>query len=71
MVSRNVPTDRRKAINDRRPAPVGIAVIKEVEGVGLTCSCGGWTGWHARASVRETKAQRHLDKHHGGSGVWL
>lgn len=73
-VSRNQPStsDRHpKMIDLSKTREVRIAVIRAVEGLGLTCSCGGWSGWHKRAKVREDKAQRHLDKHHGGSGLWL
>lgn len=71
MVSRNVPTDRRKRITDHRPKPVGMAIITEPEVGAITCSCGGFTAIHVRGKVRTEKAQRHLDKHHGGQALWL
>lgn len=73
MVSGNRPvtTDRRKPVVDRRPKPVGIAMITEpVEG-SLACSCEGFATMHPRRKVREDKAQRHIDKAHYGQAVWL
>lgn len=50
---------------------VGLAMITEPVTGALTCSCEGFTTIHPRRKVREDKAQRHIDKAHGGRGVWL
>lgn len=49
--------------------PVRIAVIQS-EGNTIGCSC-EWGYAHPREKVREEAAQRHLDKKHGGQGMWL
>lgn len=49
--------------------PVRVAMIQS-EGRAIGCSC-GWGYMHKREKVREAAAQRHLDKHHGGQGMWL
>lgn len=68
-VSRN---DHRKKISDpARGKEVGLAFISEPEPGFIQCSCGGFTAFHVRSKVREDKAQRHLDKRHGGQGAWL
>lgn len=71
MVSRNT-ADRHKKISDPAKAkPVGLAMITEPAPGALSCSCGGFTAVHQRRKVREDRAQRHLDKHHEGRGIWL
>ena len=49
--------------------PVGMAIVRFEEG-GVTISC-GWLKIHSRRKVLEDAAQRHLDKKHGGRGLWL
>jgi hypothetical protein len=69
MVSRN---DHLTKLRDPAKAkPVGIAVIKSEAAGSLSCSCGGWSIIHPRAKVREDRAQKHIDRKHGGRGVWL
>lgn len=71
-VARPATTDRHpKVVNDRRAKEVGMAIITEPEVGAITCSCGGFTAIHVRAKVRSDKAQRHVDKKHGGAGLWL
>lgn len=50
-------------------AKVSLAVMRD-EGYVITCNC-GWSVKHQRTKVRETKAQRHVDKAHGGRSIWL
>lgn len=50
--------------------PVRIAVVTTYGDTRIEISC-GWSKSHPRAKVREDAAQRHLDKKHGGSGMWL
>lgn len=70
-VSRNTADHQTKMVDPAKAKPVGMAVISsEYEGV-LVCSCGGWLVRHARQKVREDRAQAHLDKKHGGFGIWL
>lgn len=73
-VSRNrpAPADRHEKINDASKAKdVRLAIIREVEGNALVCSCGAFSITHARVKVREDRAQKHLDKKHDGKGLWL
>lgn len=73
-VSRNVPlatTDHRKPVVDRRPKPVGIAMITEPQPGALACSCEGFATVHPRKKVREDKAERHINRKHDGQAVWL
>lgn len=72
-VSGNRPatSDRRKPVVDRRPKPVAIAMITEPYDGALACSCEGFATTHRRRAVREDKAQRHVDRKHGGQAVWL
>lgn len=68
-VSRN---DHLTKLNDPSKAkPVGLAIIREPLAGSIQCSCGGFTFIHQRKKVREDRAQAHLDKKHGGAGIWL
>lgn len=49
--------------------PVRVARITDAEGV-IVCSC-GWAKPHRRRKVREDRAQDHLNKKHGGMGMWF
>lgn len=50
---------------------VRVAIVKhEHEAPVISCSC-GWLYMHERVKVRENAAQRHLDKRHGGVGMWM
>jgi hypothetical protein len=49
--------------------PVGMAIVKfETGGVSISC---GWVKIHNRVKVLEEAAQNHLNKKHGGQGLWL
>lgn len=68
-VSRN---DHLPKLNDPTKAkPVGLPIIREPQAGCLQCSCGGFTIIHERQKVREDRAQKHIDKKHGGRGIWL
>lgn len=75
-MSNRISKDRRKGrkppLKWVQPRIARISVeIDEIAGVGLaTCSC-GWEKWHARRKVLEDGAQRHLEKRHGGQGLWF
>jgi hypothetical protein len=73
MVSRN-SADRLKPIASGGSVHVAVPILKMEVGNGryhATCSC-QWVGNGARRlKVAQDKAQRHLDKHHGGNGIWL
>lgn len=48
---------------------VRMAII-HVEAGYVTCNC-NWSKVHHRDKVLTEAAQRHLDKKHGGQGLWL
>lgn len=70
-VSRNRPLTR-----DRQPKTkagpsksVGLAIIHT--GTGHTyCSC-GWQFFHPREKILGDRSQSHINRKHGGQGVWL
>lgn len=70
-VSRNTADHQPKLVDPAKAKPVGLAVISSEQPGVLVCSCGGWLVRHNRQKVREDRAQSHLDKKHGGMGVWL
>lgn len=49
---------------------VRVAVMR-TEGDTIACSCEGFAKTHARQKVREDAAQRHIERRHGGRGMWL
>lgn len=59
----------RKRVYRGECEPVRMVIIKQGGGL-VEASC-GWTFLHRRGKVREAAAQRHLDKRHGGQGMWL
>lgn len=66
----------KPATSDHRTRPKpeqwtdpGIARISQ-DGAVIGCSC-GWTDHHPRTRIREDKAERHVNKRHGGSAMWF
>lgn len=49
---------------------VGLALVSNDKTEPVTTINCGWRYRHKRKKVREDAAQRHLDKHHGGQGIW-
>ena len=68
-VSRN--DHRQKLVDPTKVKDVGLPIIREPEPGSIVCSCGGLVFIHARKKVRDDRAQTHIDKKHGGRGIWL
>lgn len=69
----SLPADRvsrNSKLMSSNPREVKIAMIR-TDGTTTYCSCNGWYKLHGRRKVREKAAQRHLDRKHGGAGLWL
>lgn len=62
--------DRQPKVQQAGGRTVRVPVIS-TEGSTTACSCGGWAKTHPRQKVREDAADRHLDRKHGGRGLWL
>jgi hypothetical protein len=61
----------QKPLDDGKRKKVGLASVRDDDGIGAAqCSC-GWAYAHRRAKVRENAIQRHLDRAHAGRGIWL
>lgn len=67
---------QKPATNDRHKSPgpeqwekLGIARITE-DAPFIGCSC-GWTAQHRRDRIRGDKAERHVNKRHGGQAMWF
>lgn len=63
------PSDRHKSAKPEQWSSPSIAQITQ-DGAVIGCSC-GWTGHHRRTVIREDKAERHVNKRHGGQAMWL
>jgi len=59
----------QKPLSPEACSPVKVPVLR-TNGETITVNC-GWAKQHPRKKVREDAAQRHLDKKHGGRGMWL
>lgn len=71
MVSGNRPEVKDRQAPLAQPSTeVGLARISQDERGAVACSC-GWLKIHARQKVREDAAERHLNRKHGGMGIWL
>ncbi len=70
-MTRAVPAGRvsRNAKIGAECKPVRMAIVRREDG-GITISC-GWAKVHPRVKVLEDAAERHLNKKHGGQGLWL
>lgn len=59
----------QKPLDDGKRKQVRVAVISQGD-TAAQCSCGA-AFTQQRAKVREAAIQAHLDKKHGGTGLWL
>lgn len=59
----------QKPIDSGKRTPVSMAIVTQGDGY-AKCSCGQPFVQH-RQKVREDAIQRHLNKKHGGQGLWM
>ncbi len=69
-MTRPPTSDRLKPMTGEPKSKPKLPVLTTT-GEFMACSCGGWATSHKRTKVREDRAQRHLDRKHGGRGIWM
>ena len=61
--------DRHRKISPENWTNPGMAMLT-TNGSYISCSC-GWDTNHPRPKIRDDRAEQHLNKRHGGAGLWL